>query len=255
MTIPEQIEDLLKRLPSETSSEQVAAAIRRSESAIRITGALLGKQDDTIMLHAGDVRLSIKTADIISIQESASIPEASERIIYIDVAVASDADIIESRRRLARELGSHMGKRPFVHEIPSAASDYAVSAADFEARQAIWRSQVGLARTRVPLDTPTPSLSSGPTVNQTAVDTSSQTGTPNDSQTDHSTDFNTDQQTDYTSDYNSDPDPQRVAALPLGGHMTSRFTAVQTGQNTGTPDDTITDNTTDHVSDDVWDAN
>lgn len=239
MSIKEDISSLVAKLPTDLTQDQLETEVTSTLSGILFTGHLLGRRgESSIVLLVGENRLIISEEDILEIRQSASAPAVHSVGVTVDVRVKREAQLTEERFRSAVSFGEHLGKRPFVHELPSEAHLHASTATAYEEQQARWRKTVGLAD--YPLDSsPTPYLSQAPSVTQTNT-------SPGDSQTDN--------QTDYSTDFKTDED-DGIAGLMQSPtpHLTQSNTPFQTSYTsvtqTTTPGDTHADKPLDYKTD------
>lgn len=260
MPLDKDIKDLLALVPKDTNPQQVLRDSDSQPSVVTLSGSLVGEEGDSILLQLGVVQLKIGKHDVQAITKSASEPAVGKVGVYVDLQVSPDAIIFEIRKKVASEYGPHAGQRPFVHELPSAAMQHAISAEDFDRQQAAWRESVGLEDFAVhePMGTSTPYLTQSSTPFNTSYTTLQQTSTPGDTQTDRPLDYKTDSKADFQTDYKWDANPAlaessaELMSTP-SPYLTQGPTATQTPyttvQQTTTPGDTTSDRPLDYKSD------
>jgi hypothetical protein len=200
MSIKEQIAKVAEKLRAD---RDVREAVRNSGTpTIQISGLLIRKNEEEISLAMGGTELSIKIEDISAFEESESRPAATVEWPFVTVSIPASATVRETRERPAGTFGGNVGKRPFVYDLPSGASSFAMSSQDFEARQVAWREKVGLVFH--PNDTTT-YMTASTTPQSTTYDTYANTTTPNDTNSDYQgEDSKSDDQQDYTEDLKDD---------------------------------------------------
>lgn len=211
MDVQQILNGLLERLPKGVSAEELFARTPRLLPPVNITGALLGRRDDVILIKIGDATLQIKISDIISLKEHESEPAVQSAGVYVTLDVASSATVIETRARELSEIGKKVGSRPLVYDVPSQAAQYSIPDAQYRQQQERFFESSGLT-SLLPgarlMGVEPRSLTSYETPQGTLVDTITQTpydtGTPGDTHTDYSVDHTTDSQTDYVRDYRDD---------------------------------------------------
>jgi hypothetical protein len=195
------VETLLAKLPTDTS--QLMHRLEQIQTAVPLTGALLGRRGDRIVVRVGSRDLELQESDILSIRESESSPAIDYAGVFVELTVKAGAQIVESRKTSASELGQHPGKRPFVYAQPSHAREFMISGPEYRERELAWAKHVRLE------DFPGIIRLLGPTTFTTPVDTSWDTNFPTCRTSElpgggTSTDCNTDHTPDHQTDNNSD---------------------------------------------------
>jgi len=209
MSVTQQVNDLVQKFSGNINLEEPAEQPLAAKPLVTITGAIVERRDSSLVLEVGEVRLEIPIKEIRSLQENPSAPAIPDGMVYVDLQVAPTAKVVEFRVRTAAEYGRWLGKRPFVYELPSQASEFAVPDDEYQAQQRQWLEKVGLdGFQEILMARHTPQSSTENTYSNTHSQTyrssHSSTFTPRDTQTDHRGDYDADNRPDNRSDMKSD---------------------------------------------------
>lgn len=214
MSTTEQINALRQQLSACRIAADPMEHVGTLPQTVKITGALVECLASKLVLEIGQVQLEVPIESIISIQENPSKPAIPQDIAYVDVQIESSAKVIERYARTAGAYGDGLGKRPFVYELPSHASEFSVSEEEFHMHQRQWLDRVGLTEFHTVIAARQTSSQTADdtrhnTITQTSRWTNSSTFTPRDTKTDgqfdHTTDNQTDHRTDFKADFRFDP--------------------------------------------------
>jgi hypothetical protein len=209
MSVQQQISLLIQNFSENAILEKLAEQTLMAQHPVKITGAVVGCRDSSLVLNIGEVQLEIPTQKILAIQENPSTPAIPDESVYVDLQVLPSAKIVERRLRMAAEYDSCLGKRPFVYELPSQAADFSISEEEFQAHQFEWLEQVGLAGFQIAQMAQqtayqTSNDTRSDTRSQTSKNTFSTTSTPRGMRADNKPDFQIDSRPDYRTDWKSD---------------------------------------------------
>lgn len=209
MDIQHQINQLIQKFSGTAVFEESAEQTLTAQNPVRITGAVVACTEASLAVEVGEVQLEIPIQKLLGIQVNPSTPVAPEACVYVDLQVHPAAKVVERRLRTAAEYGSHLGKRPFVYELPSQTAQFGVAEEDFQVQQSKWLEQVGLVDFQsIMMSKWTTSQTSentrSDTRSQTARSTSSMTSSPRGSHMDNKTDYQSDSRPDNRIDWKTD---------------------------------------------------
>jgi hypothetical protein len=201
MQTKEQIEKLLAKVQQPTEGSPTIETVL--EGTVEVSGALISKQGEELVLSVGRSIIYIPLDSILSIAENESQPAVAGGSVEVTVHLRSDARIKVLQMVSAGMYASRVGMKPLVYDVPSGAPQFAVPAAEHDAAYRKWLEQARLGDFPMHPMTPTFYLTSIPTGRNTSYWTSYQTTTQN---ADTNTDRKGDSKIDYSADYESDVD-------------------------------------------------
>ncbi len=152
-----------------------------------ITGLLLGKDKNDLVLKVGKLIFHIPIEDIVEIVETNSKAFNDEDNVEVKVSVNHDALVKVVTLLTAKEIPSRYGIKPIVFDLPSQSGKFNIPINEFNKDFNEWISKTKLEDLVSSSDTPTLRL--------TAIPTGRRTGTQNNDTT-----------IDYSTDYESDVD-------------------------------------------------
>jgi hypothetical protein len=193
MSNSDRLNEILGKLPN--ASDEKHKIDQLLEGTVEITGELIAKDGEEVLLNAADSILHIPVAGIVSIFEASSKPADSCDSIEVTIKLGHNVKIKVVKLVNAAEYAPRIGMKPLIYDVPSQAHSFSVPAEEQNQAYLQWLQQANLADFPQCVQTMTFRLTSIPTGKTTTTQTTTQNA-----------DSNTDSTTDYSTDYISDVD-------------------------------------------------
>jgi hypothetical protein len=180
METKQKIESLLKKLAQKGKFDFEKE--KELRQLTEITGLLVGKDKDEVILKVNSMIFHLSINDIEEINETNSKAYTEEVDVEVIVKIKSDSIIRMTVLIPAKEIGNKLGVKPLVYDIPSDARKFDIPANEYLRDLNDWMTKTNLTDIIGHSDTPTLRLTQIPTGNRTGTQN-------NDTTIDYSTDY------------------------------------------------------------------
>ena len=199
MEIIDKIKELLNKISDKSELDTPVEAVL--EGTTEVTGMLIAKEGDNLLISVGRGVLYVPIKSIVKITESESQPAVATGTIEITIELQKDAKIKVVQLVKAGIFTSRIGMKPLIYDIPSNAPQFAIPNVEYEDAYEKWLEDANLSDFPKHIKSTTFTLTSKATSRRTTSWTTKQTTTQNaDTKMDSELDDQLDSSTDLVAD-------------------------------------------------------